>query len=158
MRDYQIIDCGCRPTAVIRGQVRLAHLPGFLAHSLPLVLRAMEVQGSIPGGEPFAYYHSVPNGTVDVEAGFPVVGSFVPSGDVTSGRLPGGHVITGLHIGPYETIVETYAEMIAWAQTQGLQPTGDMWEVYLTDPERESDPAKWRTGLFVRVRSAGSDV
>jgi hypothetical protein len=32
-----------------------------------------------------------------------------------------------------------------------MKPTGSMWEVYLTDPEREPDPSRWRTGVFLRV-------
>jgi effector-binding domain-containing protein len=65
--------------------------------------------------------------------------------------LPGGRVVTGLHVGPYDSVGHTYARMTAWAIAHGLHPTQDMWEVYLTDPEREPDPARWRTGLFLRV-------
>jgi hypothetical protein len=34
----------------------------------------------------------------------------------------------------------------------GWNPTDEMWEVYLTDPEREPDPERWRTGLFLRLQ------
>jgi len=151
MSEYSIVDYESRPTAIVRGRVKLDDLPTFFARSLPLVLEAIEAQGAIPGGEPFAYYRAVPNGSVDVEAGFPVVGAFAATGMVLPGHLPGGRVITGLHLGPYDSVGHTYARMIAWAIAHGLQPTQDMWEVYLTDPEREPDPSHWRTGLFLRV-------
>lgn len=148
---YQLVDYPSRPTAVVRGRVRVSDLATFFGQALTRVLSALEAQGTIPGGEPFAYFRDVPNGSVDVEAGFPIVGGFEASGDVTRGELPGGRVVTGVRLGPYATLKQTYAEMTAWAIAHGMKPTGDMWEVYLTDPERELDPARWRTGIFLRI-------
>jgi effector-binding domain-containing protein len=135
------------------GRVKTEDLPSFFEHTLPLVLCAIEAQGAVPGGEPFAYYHGAAKGldVVDVEAGFPVIGGFAANGGVVPGTLPGGRVLTALHVGAYDTIGNTYEKMGAWARAHGLRPTEDRWEVYLTDPERESDPAQWRTGLFLRV-------
>jgi effector-binding domain-containing protein len=31
---------------------------------------------------------------------------------------------------------------------QGRRPASTMWEVYLTDPEEEPDPARWRTEVY----------
>ena len=40
---------------------------------------------------------------------------------------------------------------MAWVDEQGLTPAGPMWEVYVTDPTPEMDPASLRTDLFVLV-------
>ena len=149
--DYTLVECPPQQTAVVRARVKLAELPSFFARSLPRVLEAIEAQDVTPGGEPFAYYRGVPNGRVEVEAGFPVAGVFTQTSDVWPAQLPGGRVVTGVHVGRYERVGDTYAAMLAWAAARGLRPTGDMWEVYLTDPEREPDPQRWRTGLFLRV-------
>jgi effector-binding domain-containing protein len=151
MSNYNIVEYASRPTAIVRGRVKKEDLQSFFEHNLPLVLGAIEAQGAIRGGEPFAYYHGVPDGSVDVEAGFPVVGVFAASGDIVPGRLPGGRVVTTLHLGTYDGIGRTYAGMAAWAMAHGLRPTEDRWEVYLTDPECETSPEHWRTGLFLRV-------
>lgn len=151
MIDYHVTDYPSRPTAVVRARLKVADLPGFFEPALTHVLAAMEAQGTTPGGEPFAYYRGIPNGMAEVEAGFPTVGPFTASGDVMSGELPAGRVITGLHMGPYETLKRTYAEMSQWAAINGLTPTGEMWQVFLTDPEREPDPSRWRIGIFLRV-------
>jgi effector-binding domain-containing protein len=127
-------------------------LPVFFGRALPRVLAALEAQHLVPSGEPFAYYHGMPNGTVDVEAGFPVRGAFVPAGDVIRSELPPGRVVTGLHRGPYEKLAETYAQMSGWAAQQGLTLADSLWEVYLTDPEREPDPAQWQTRVFLEVQ------
>ena len=148
---YQVIDCPARHTAVIRATVERSELSTFCSHALRAVLSVMEGQGAVPGGEPFAYYHGSLDGTVDVEAGFPTVEGFTASGDVLASELPGGKTVTGIHLGPYDARRDTYATISAWAIAHGLQPTGDMWEVYLTDPEREPDPNRWRVGVFLPV-------
>ena len=149
---YRVIECPARHTAVLRATVERSELSLFLSHALTAVLSAMESQGTVPGGEPFAYYHGTHDRTVDVEAGFPTVDGFIASDDVVEGELPGGKTITGIHLGPYDTRRDTYALVSGWAIAHGLQPTGDMWEVYLTDPEREPDPGRWRVGVFLPVK------
>jgi effector-binding domain-containing protein len=151
MVGYQLVDCPARHTAVIRSTVKLSELHVFFDRALRGVLEAMERQGGVPGGEPVAFYHAMHDGIVDVEAGFPTVDRFEACGDVVPGELPGGRAVTGIHLGPYETLGRTYSEISAWAIAHGMQPTGEMWEVYLTDPERELDPNRWRTGVFLRV-------
>ena len=148
---YEVIESPTRHTAVIRATIKASELPAFFSRTLTGVLQAMEAQGTIPGGEPFAFYRGIHNGTVDLEAGFPVVGPFEQSGDVVPGTLPGGKTVAGVHVGPYETLSRTYADMSAWAIAHGMRPTGEMWEVYLTDPEREPNPDRWRTSVFLRV-------
>jgi effector-binding domain-containing protein len=148
---YQVVHYPARPTAVVRATVTADELPAFFGHALRRVLTAMEAQGTTPGGEPFACYRSIPNGTVEVEAGFPIIGAFQAIRDVVPGELPGGRTVTCVHVGQSETLSRTYAEMSTWAVANGLKPTGLMWEVYLTDPEREPDPTRWRTAVFLAV-------
>ncbi len=149
---YQLIECPARRTAVTRATVERSELSTFCSHALRTVLSAMEAQGTVPGGEPFGYYHGTLDGNVEVEVGFPTVDRFRASGDVLAGELPGGKTVTGIHLGPYDTRRNTYATMSGWSVAHGLQPTGDMWEVYLTDPEREPDPDRWRVGVFLPVK------
>jgi effector-binding domain-containing protein len=149
---YQLIESPARRTAVVRASVERSELSTFCSHALRAVLAKMESQGTVPGGEPFAYYHGTLDGTVEVEAGFPTLDRFTASGNVLESELPGGKTVTGIHLGPYDARGNTYATMSAWAIAHGLQPTGDMWEVYLTDPEREPDPDHWRVGVFLPVQ------
>ena len=148
---YQVIECPARHTAVVRARVERSALSTFCAHALGAVLSAMEDSGTVPGGEPFAYYHTIDDDTVEVEAGFPTVDRFSFSGEVVESELPGGKTVTGIHLGPYDARRDTYMTMSNWAMAHGLQPTGDMWEVYLTDPEREPNPDRWRVGVFLPV-------
>ena len=123
MTDYSVVEYESRPTAIIRGRVNLADLPSFFAHCLPLVLHAIDAQGTTPGREPFAYYRGAPNGSIDVEVGFPVLGTFARRGNVVPSLLPGGHIVTGLHLGANDNVGQTYASMTAWAKSHGFRPT-----------------------------------
>jgi effector-binding domain-containing protein len=151
MAEFSLLDHPAEPTAMIRDHVKVADLPAFFGRSLPRILAAIDAQHLVPSGEPFAYYHGTPNKTVDVETGFPVRGAFTATNGVEPGELPKGRVITGLHVGPYEKLADTYAQIMAWAQANGLRVERDMWEVYLTDPEREPDPTRWQTRIFLEV-------
>jgi len=53
-----------------------------------------------------------------------------------------------VHVGPYDTLSSTYEALQAWIETQGRTPATAMWEVYLTDPDQEPDPSKWRTEVY----------
>ena len=111
----------------------------------------LNARGTPPTHEPFAYYPTTPSATIEVEAGFAVDEPIAPSGEVVPSQLPGGTVVGGIHIGPYEKLAETYTAMGDWAATQGLTLSGPMWEVYLSDPQQEPDASTWRTEIFAYV-------
>jgi effector-binding domain-containing protein len=62
-------------------------------------------------------------------------------------ELPGRRAVTTVHVGPYDSMHKTYAEVHAWMATQGLTPADHMWEVYLSDPSAEPDSSTWRTQI-----------
>ena len=103
-------------------------------------------------GEPFAFYPSEPADLIEVEAGVVTAVPVETSGEVVVSSLPGGRVVTALHVGPYEQLENSYRDLLAELDRAGLalRPVG-MWEVYLTDPDEEPDPAKWRTRLYVPI-------
>ena len=64
---------------------------------------------------------------------------------VRNSELPGGEVVSLMHVGPYDQL-DTAHEMIkTWMSEQGRESKADPWEVYITDPEEEKDSAKWET-------------
>ena len=110
-------------------------------------MEAMQAQGVQPAAPPFGKYYGTPTAVVDVEAGFPVTAAIQAAGDVIPGSLPAGKVVEALHVGPYDTMESTYAEMQRYLADTGLTPSTVMWECYLSDPETEPDPATWRTQI-----------
>jgi effector-binding domain-containing protein len=152
--DYEIVDLEPQLTAVVRGVHPIAELPGFFQRAYGELFHMLGRNGIAPIGEPIAFYPSEPSDVVEVEAGVVVDWEVEPDGEVCASTLPGGRVVTALHVGPYETLEQTYRALLADMEAAGLvQRTGGMWEQYLTDPDAEPDQSKWQTRIFLPIES-----
>lgn len=132
-----------RTAAGIRSEVPMAELSTVFERGFAAIMRTVEAQGIAIVGPPFGYYPRMPAETVEVVVGFPVAGPITPDGEVEPFELPAGRVVTGTHVGPYETLEQTYGELMAWTGAQGLTLAEGMWESYLSDPS--TDPGTWKT-------------
>jgi effector-binding domain-containing protein len=151
MTQIRIVDLEPQQTAIVGEQVPVDRLTDFFDRAFSTVMAVTSRQGVMVTGPPFALYHGTPTETVDVEAGFPTASALEAEGDVRPGALAAGRAVEAMHVGPYDTLAQTYEEVVRWAREQGLQPGRDMWEEYLTDPTADSDPATWRTRVLVPV-------
>jgi effector-binding domain-containing protein len=133
--------------AVVRGEVPIEELRTVFDRGFGEVMRVAEAQGVAISGPPFGFYPRMPTDTVEVAVGFPVAATVTPDGDVTPFELPGGQVVTGMHVGSYESLEASYRELTEWAAAEGHSLAGHMWECYLTDPRAEPDPATWQTRI-----------
>ena len=156
MSEFEIRDEPRRTTAVVHGSMPQSEIPAFVDGAFRAVFGAIAAAGLVPGDAPFSRYFSFEPARIEMEAGVTIAEilgmpaqAFDGSGDVKPGELPAGPVAVGWHVGPYETIGETYARILAWVSEQGREPSGAMWEVYTTDPSAEPDPAKWRTRILI---------
>jgi effector-binding domain-containing protein len=158
MTEFTITEVSPQRTAVVSARVTLAELPRFFSRTFSHVAAALARQGIVPSAPPFAFYTEAPGEWVEVEAGFPVTRQIQADGEVVPSKLPGGSAVTGMHIGPYETLEVTYEELESWIRVHHLSPSGGMWEVYLAGPEANSDPNSWRTQIFQPVVHAAVSV
>lgn len=131
--------------AAIRAEVPMAELRNVFDRGFHAVMEAVQAQGAAITGPPFGFYPRMPGETIAVIVGFPVAGPIEQRGEVEPFQLPGGRVVTGTHIGPYESLAETYEQLMAWTRAEGLTLAEGMWESYLSDPSVEPDPNTWRT-------------
>lgn len=148
MPEFDITEVPEQPTAVVKAHIPMAQLKDLFDRAYGQVFAAIGKQGVQFAGPPFGYYPSKPAETVEVEVGVPVAGPFQADGDVVPGHLPGGRVVHGMHVGPYENLAQTYEALMAWVTEQGHTLAAGMWESYLSDPQAEPDPATWRTEIF----------
>lgn len=147
MTSFDLVNRPQQLTAVIHERVPMKELPQFFERAFGGVMGAIEHQGVAPAGPPFARYFGMPGETVEVEAGFPVAKPIDAEGPVQASELPAARCVHGLHVGPYDTLEQTYGELMQWAGKQGVTPQQSMWEVYLSDPQREP-PKTWKTEIF----------
>jgi effector-binding domain-containing protein len=132
-------------TAGVRRTVPMNELRGFFSAAFATTMQAVAAQGGHPIGPPFAKYYGMPGDVIDVEAGFPIDRVIAPSGEVAGGMLPAGRTVEATHVGPYETLADSYAEVEEFIGAHHLVPGAYMWESYLSDPQAEPDPSHWRT-------------
>lgn len=154
MTTIQITEHDEQLTAGVRERVPMTELTDFFSRAFQDTMAALQAQGVRPAGAPFGKYYGAPGAVVDVEAGFPVASAIAPAGNVVPGRLPAGRLAEATHIGPYDTMTDTYSEMERFFRDAGLTPDPVMWESYLSDPEAEPDPAQWRTMICWPVHQA----
>lgn len=143
----EIVELEEQETLAVRGDVSIPEMPEFFGRAFGAVWAAAQAAGVEIVGPPFGFYPAMPTDTVVVEAGAPVSAPTETSGDVHRLVLPGGRAVVAVHVGPFETMEKTYAELQAWMAQNSLEPAAGMWEFYLSDPEAEPDPSKWQTKI-----------
>lgn len=148
LQDPRIVTLEPAGTAVVRATVRMDALPAFFDESFGSLFATLGQQQVEPTGPPFARYEGLPTQTVDVEVGVPTSRPIDPDGDVVPAELPGGEVVTATHVGSYDGLGRSYAELARWIEEQGRTPASSMWEVYVTEPTPETDPATLRTQIY----------
>jgi len=134
-------------TAVVRGTVTAEEITDFFDRSFSVLSEALAAQGVSPTGPAFGLFRGIPDETMDLEVGFPTDRAIEPDGSAEAGELPGGRVARLVHAGSFDGLGEAWQGLGAWIAEQGLTPAEAYWEVYLTEPSPDMDPADLRTEL-----------
>lgn len=137
-----------QPMLSIRTSCRVAEIGPVLAEILPEVYYYLDKRGVRPAGPPFTRYHSFDGTMCEIEAGMPVIKPQPGEGRVVAGELPGGAVVSTIHVGPYEGLPSAHDALDAWIRNNGKKSRGPQWESYITDPGEEPDPHKRETELL----------
>lgn len=145
----EIHDRHPREVAVVRVDLAPEALPTAIGEAIGEIEARMTEAGVELAGPPFARYLSLSPTRIEAEIGCPVWRPAPHVGRVYPGQLPGGRVASIIHVGPYDTLEDTYTRLTAWLADAGIQGSGPMWEVYWTDPVAEPDPATWRTEILI---------
>lgn len=127
---------------VPRSEIRKVMGPGH--EELMATLRS---QGITPAGRWFTHHLRMDPATFDFEIGVPVPRDVAPAGRVRPGELPAATVARTVYHGGYEGLAAAWPRLDAWIVAQGRRPGPSLWEVYLTDPQANPDPATWQTEL-----------
>lgn len=104
-------------------------------------------------GPAFARYYGPMGTAVDLEVGFPVAEAVPAEGTIEQGELPATTVARVVHPGAFDGLSSAWDALFSWVEDQGLRarPEDGLWEVYLTEPSPDMDPADLRTELNLPV-------
>lgn len=150
------------PTAVVsRHGFPMYEMAALMDGTFSHLATALSEAGITPIGPALALHHRMPVDTADLEVGFPVDAPLtetltLPSGyEVTGSVLPAGRVGAVSHVGPYGGLAESWGAFTQDLGEAGEQLTYPFWELYVTEPSPEADPAAMRTDLFSLLEPRG---
>lgn len=146
--DIRITELEPARCITIRETVAFADMVPFFDRAFTALAGALAEQGLTPVGAPYARYYGQPTDTIDIEAGIAVVEEPSASDTVSAGSLPGGRAATATMSGSYDGLGAAWGAMFEWIQARGESPADTMWEVYVTEPTPDMDPAELRTELY----------
>ena len=147
MTHIRVEEVPARLVAVVRREVPVTALAAFYADAAAAVEEAVSGAGGVIAGPLCGWYHAMVDGTFDLSAGFPVAGLAVGplDGEVLVRQRPGGMAAVALHLGPYDTLQDTYRAVDVWLNDRQLDASDEDVEEYLSDPGADPDPATWET-------------
>ena len=143
----EIVELAPVTAAVVAGEVPVAELPSFFDRAFSTLAQVTAAQGVALVGAAFARYDGPPPDVARLEVGFPTETAVRPEGDVHPGSLPGGRAARVEHHGGYDGLGGAWGALAAWIAEQGHTPSAVLWEVYVTEPSPEMDPAELVTEL-----------
>jgi effector-binding domain-containing protein len=148
IKDIRIVEAAPFKAMAIREVVSSGNIPNVMGEFFGEIMGYMMRNGLQPIGPPYSYYHSYDQNATDMEVGFPCVETKEGEGRVKASTIPGGMVVTAVHIGPYDKLMDSYNEILRWMSEHSLKPKVEMWERYLTSPDSTLDPSHYETELF----------
>lgn len=161
----QLEDRAAQPYVAIPVRVPMTDIGNVVPPLIPEVLDWVARNGIAPAGPPFFRFVVINMaGNLEIEAGVPTATTIEGDDRLRAGSLPAGRYATALHTGPPDDLVNATADLLAWAEANGIvwqvaeSPDGEVWgarvEFYLTDPRDAPDMATWQTQLaFLTVNA-----
>ncbi len=127
-------------------------LPAFFGESYGEIYGALQKSGTPPHDMPCAFYYSIDEAKkeTDFAAAVPVQGEVPAIKGYERVTLPATDVITTTHYGSYESMGPAYEALEKYLASHSLKRTLIM-EEYFSDPEKEKDPANWKTKIYFLV-------
>ncbi len=150
MTDFEFRQTTKQHTAAIKMTRPVAQIGPAMGEAFPKIYHAVVSAGVEPTGMPLARYFDFGEQETTFECAIPVPGPFTATAEVEASSVGGGEAAFVMHVGPYQTIGESWQKLMAWIAEQGRAPAGPTWEVYIDDPQ-EVAPEQLKTELYIPV-------
>lgn len=122
-----------QPALVVRGKTNLKSAGSAIGGAIGTVGTFLRSIAQEPVGAPFTRTLSFENDVLEFETGFPVAAATSGAGEIIATELPKGEVVTTVHLGDQAGSEAAYAALHEWMASNGKNPAGAPWEVYVTD-------------------------
>jgi effector-binding domain-containing protein len=133
------------PLAVIRRQASASELARVVPECCGLVWAAVRAQQAQAGRHVAIYW----DGSIRLEVGVELHGSFAEYGEVVRSATPAGAVASATHFGPYSGLGAAHDAVRRWCRDNNHRLAGPNWEIYgHWQPEWNADPSQIRTDVY----------
>lgn len=143
-------------------RVPLAEVGKVSVASFDRIRKWLKQHRQTPIAAPFVRYRRIDMAeTLDIETGIPVEAAGEADDGIGFGEIPAGRYARLLWAGPYDTLIDGNAHLVAWGRQRGIawdmtpSAEGGMFaarmETYLVGPAQEPNPAKWLTEIAIRI-------
>lgn len=149
----ELIDVTPQTTAVIRLNIPCEECPEHFGPAVAELFAELARQGISPAGPMFDHHFTPPVSHFDFEIGIPTSAPVSPNGRVVASERPAFRAARAVLIGEYEQLPDAWPEFMKWFAQQGLQPAADLWQIFVSGPESDPDPATYRTELIRGIQS-----
>ncbi len=142
------------PALSVKDSVYVTDIGTFLETYYPMLYMYALRNETSPTGHPYAVYHEPWDslGMNFIEAGITTTKQISGENEIQSVMSPGGKAVKAIYFGPYEDVSPVYRAIKQYMEVLKLEPAGNPWEVYITDPTQEPDPAKLETIVYFPVK------
>ena len=155
MPDFQVETLKPQPFAYITLTAKVPEMPKAMGDGFDRLSAAFAAAKAEMAGMPMCHYTDYDEQSATFDLGFPARPDQLEAlreAGLSIGETPSGRSMKATHIGPYDTVVETYNKMTEAMKKQGLVGAHDMWETYFSPPE--TPPEKIRTDVIWPVSEA----
>lgn len=156
--ELTIFEAEALPTAVVETKNHpMAELETLFDQTFSGLFPALAEADVAPVGPAFALYTRQPTDTVDMQVGIPVSKGLAQALDLGNdllaipAELPGGSVAARSYFGAYDGLGAAWNSLSNEVLEAGYQPGLPFFEVYVSEPTPDSDPATLRTDLFIHL-------
>lgn len=154
MTDTTLVTLTPEPFAYVTRECALEAIGKTIEESFCTLDAALGQAKVAPSGPPLARYTHFADGRVTVDLGFPVHAGGTASlraAGLNTGMTGGGLAMRGVHVGPYDTLRQTYDKILTAIRAAGRAPADEMWERYFAHAEAASEA---RTEVLWPVKPA----
>lgn len=131
---FELTEQPVQPVLSIRTRTPVGNLPQEIGKAYGKIIQCLDQIGEKPADFPFVAYYNMDMEDLEVEMGFPVAKNLAGKGEIKSGEIPAGKMVSCIYKGPYKEMEPVYNAMTQWINENGYEPTGIAYEFYYNSP------------------------
>ena len=138
MSEPVIVDLQARPYAYLSMESTLLAMPNVVASGFHTLADLFARADALFAGSPLVHYLAFDTRLVDFDLGYPARPGDVErlrAAGLSIGETPGGPSMTARHLGPYDSLSETYIVMDEAMRRLAISGSRDIWESYPNSPD-----------------------